>query len=274
MSNILDESSIEVETIGAAKCMVLDQNLSRRLHDALTAGKEQLFSVVQDVCTDVLLAALRNPALDEHHLLTMLKRRGLGELPAAIYNNKRLIENYSIKFELIKHPETPSHIVLTLLPLLYIFDLLKLCQMPGIIADVHLAAERIIVQRLPTQPLGNKLTLARRSSAVVVEALLREGVPNVVEACLENPHLKEGSLYQFLSSAQATAENVSMVARSSRWKGRPNIRLAILKNPRTPAIWFTIFLPGLPAATLRDLLASPRLTYAQKELVRQASHHR
>ncbi len=250
------------------------QILSRRLQQVLTADKDQLFTVVQDASGDVLLAALRNPALDEQHLLTLLKRRGLGEIPAAIFNQKRLIESYAVKFALVRHPETPPHLVPAMLPLLYIFDLVKLCQMPGITADVHLAAERNIVQRLPTQPLGNKLTLARRGTAAVVEALLREGLPNVVEACLDNPHLKEGSLYQFLSSAQATAENVSIVARSSRWKGRPNIRLAILKNPRTPAIWFTMFLPGLPAATLRDLLASPRLTFAQKELVRQASRHK
>ncbi len=273
MSDILKEPSLEAESSGAVKSTVLDQNLSRRLHEALTADKDLLFSVVQDASGDVLLAALRNPSLDEQHLLTLLKRRGLGEIPAAIYNNKRLIENYSVKFALVRHPETPSNIVLALIPLLYIFDLIKICQMPGIVADVHLAAERSIVQRLPTQPLGNKLTLARRGTAAVVDALLREGLPNVVEACLDNPHLKEGSLYQFLSSAHATAENVSIVARSSRWKGRPNIRLAILKNPRTPAIWFTMFLPGLPAATLRELLSSPRLTFAQKELVRQASHH-
>jgi len=253
---------------------MIDENLSQRLHNALTADKDQLFSVVQDSSGDVLLAALRNPSLDEQHLQAMLKRRGLGDIPAAIYNNKRLMESYSVKFALIRHPETPSHMVLTLLPLMYIFDLVKICQMPGILPDVHLAAERNIIQRLPTQPLGNKLALARRGTAAVVESLLREGLPNVVEACLDNPHLKEGSLYQFLSSAQATAENVSIVARSSRWKGRPNIRLAILKNPRTPAIWFTLFLPGLPASTLRDLLASPRLTFAQKELVRQASRHK
>jgi hypothetical protein len=173
-------------------------------------------------------------------------------------------------FALVINPETPAHIALPLLSLLHFFDLLKLSNLPGIIPDVRLASERILIQRLPAQPLGNKLTLARRCTAAIAEALLREGLPLVVEACLDNPHLKEGSLYQFLSSAQANAENISLVARSSRWKSRPNIRLAILKNPRTPLVWYTLFLPGLPATTLRDLLASPRLTAAQKDLVRQA----
>ncbi len=99
---------------------------------------------------------------------------------------------------------------------------------------------------------------------------MREGLPPVVEACLDNPRLKEGTLYQFINSGTSTAETISMVARNGRWKGRPNIRLAILKNPRTPAVWFTLFLPVLPPVTLRELLATPRLTPAQKDLVRQA----
>jgi hypothetical protein len=77
-------------------------------------------------------------------------------------------------------------------------------------------------------------------------------------------------VHQFIKASTSTAETISMVARNARWKGRPNIRLAILKNPRTPAIWFTPFLPGLPRNTVRELLSVPRLSPSQKELVRQA----
>ena len=255
----------------SAKIAGIDQNLSLRLQHALTAGKEELFQILQGQPAEVLLAALRNPALDEHHLLVLLKQRGLpDDIFSALYASKRLIEGGPIKFALVSHPETPSHIAATLLTQLNIFDLVKICQIPGISPDLRMAAERCIIQRLPSQPLGNKLTLARRGTSAVVESLLREGVPPLVEACLDNPHLKEGSVHQFITAYTSTAETISMVARSGRWKGRPNIRLAILKNPRTPAIWFTMFLPGLPQSTIRELLSVPRLTFAQKELVRQA----
>lgn len=258
-----------------AKIAVVDQNLSQQLQRALTANKDELFQAMQELSGEALLACLRNPALDENHLLALLKRRGLPEdLFTTLYAGKRLGENQSVKFALVCHPDTPAHIVATLLPQLNIFDLLKICIIPGINPDHRLSAERTIILRLPMQPLGNKLTLARRGTAALVEALLREGMPLVVEACLDNPHLKEGTLYQFIASPKSTAETISMVARNGRWKGRPNIRMAILKNPRTPAIWFTMFLPGLPQSTLRELLSSSRLTFAQKELVRQASHGR
>lgn len=246
-------------------------NLSEALVEALTADKDRLLFIIQDRRNDVLLASLRNPSFDHNHLLILLKRRELEPIIAAIYANKRLIETNSVKFALVAHRDTPPHIAQTLLPLLYIFDLLKLCQLFGISADILLAAERKIVQQIPTQPLGNKLTLARRGTAAVLDALLREGQKAVIQVCLDNPRLKEGSLHQFLASAHATAENVSMVALCSRWKNRPNIRLAILKNPRTPLIWFTNFLPELSDSNILDLLASSRLTSAQKVLVRQAS---
>lgn len=248
-----------------------DQILSQRQQKALTASADELFSLLQGTPAEVQLAALRNPLFGEHHLLTLLKQRGIPQdVFAALYANKPLIEGSRARFALVLHPETPSHIVSVILPQLTVFELLKVCLIPGTTADQRVAAERAIIQRIPTQPLGNKITLARRGTAAIVEALLREGVPQVVAPCLDNPHLKEGAVHQFLNAAACTAETISMVARSGRWKGRPNIRLAILKNPRTPAIWYTLFLPGLSPVTVRELLSVPRLTPAQKSLVRQA----
>jgi len=253
----------------------MDQNMSQQLRLVLTADKDELFRIMQEQSDGLLKAALRNPDLDENHLLALLKRRGLPEeIFTAIHAGKRLQDSYKVAFALACHPETPPHLAQSLLHRFYILDLAKICAMPSVPPDLRMAAERGIVQRLPTQPLGTKLTLARRGTAAVVEMLLREGLSQVVEACLVNPHLKEGAVHQFISSFQSTAETISMIARNSRWKGRPNIRLAILKNPRTPAIWFTLFLPELPSIVLRELLCSQRLTAAQKELVREAAGKR
>ncbi len=255
----------------SAKNAGIDQNLSLRLHQALTADKDELFCLLAGQPPEVLLAALRNPALDEHHLLALLKQRGLPEeVFSAVYAAKRLQVNSAVKFALVINPETPAHIVSTLLPQLTLFDLVKICQITGVSPDHRVAAERCIIQRLSSQPLGNKITLARRGTAAVVDALLREGTPQLMEACLDNPHLKEGSVHQFITGPTSTAGTISIVARNGRWKSRPNIRLAILKNPRTPAIWFTMLLPGLPQSVLKEILSAPRLTFAQKDLVRQA----
>lgn len=241
-----------------------------QMREALTADADGLYGVIRSNQEEVLLAALRNPRLGQQHVLALLKRRLPGTVIAAINADKRLVEAGPVRLALAAHPDTPLHIAQSLLSRLFVFDLLTLCCLPRVSPDIRMAAERKIIQQLLPQPLGNKLTLARRGTSAIVDALLREGVPRVVEVCLDNPRLKEGSLYGFLSSSQASTENVVLVARNSRWKSRPNIRLAILKNPRTPLNCFVTLLSEVSAAVLHDLLAFPRLPGAQKDLVRRA----
>ena len=138
---------------------------------------------------------------------------------------------------------------------------------PGVTPDQKFGAERAILQRLPTTELGNKMTLARRATATVVGAILKEGNARLVEICLGSPRLREVAILQFINSAAASPETISMVARHSKWKSRPNLKLAILKSSRTPAVWFTLFLPQLRTPDVRNLLVSRRLSPSQKKLV-------
>ena len=248
----------------------LDPNLSRRLHRALIVGKEELYRVLEEPSMEVLATALKNRALDGNHLLVLLKRRDLSEeLLKAVYRLDLLADSHELKVALVRNPSTPGQIIAALLPQLYLFELATLCSLPGVTPDQKLAAERAIIQRLPVTPLGNKLTLARRGTPSVTEALLREGEPRLLEACLDSPRLKEAALFRFLTGATASAETVSMVARHPRWKNRPNLRLVILKNPKTPAIWFTLHLPQLPLNDVKGLLLSNRLSSLQKSLVEE-----
>ncbi|HEY7746459.1 MAG TPA: hypothetical protein VIA07_08980 [Desulfuromonadales bacterium] len=246
----------------------LDLSLARRLHNALIASLEELFQIMQDPSPEVLRTALKNPRLCEDHLLALLKRRDLPEdLLNAVSQFERSELSHRLRLALAKNPGTPGPVFLVILPHLYLFELLDLCLLPGITPDQRYAAERQVLQRLANTPLGNKLILARRGTATLVGELLKEGEPRLMEACLENPRLKEVSLLQFLGGPKADAETISMVARHPRWKNRPNLRLAILKNRRTPSIWFTLFLPRLVTSDLHGLAASRRLDPSQKKLV-------
>ena len=181
-------------------------DLAHRLKSALTARGEELFASCGDAAPEVLQALLRNPALAENHLLALLERRELPEeLLAAISRHPLAGESHRVKVALVHHPNTPGPQLLALLPHLYLFELVTVCYLPGTTPDQRVAAERAIIQRLPTTQLGNKLTLARRGTGAIVEALLKEADPRLLAACLDNPHLKEGMVFQFLSGRWATA---------------------------------------------------------------------
>ncbi len=246
----------------------LDPELAKRLHHALTAGVEELFQVINDPASEVLRTTLKNKNLNEDHLLALLKRVDLTEdLLRSIYNYEQQNQSRQLKKALVKNPNTPGPITLSLLPHLYLFELVDLCFMPGVTPDQKISAERTIIQRLPEVELGNKITLSRRATADVVGAILKEGDSRLVSACLNNSRLKEVAILQFINSSKAKADSISAIARHSKWKNRPNLRMAILKNRNTPDIWFTLFLPQLKTNDLNNLIISRKLKPQQKKLV-------
>ena len=253
----------------------IDRELAQRLRRALSAGSEELYQVLQDPSPEVLRTALKNRNLSEDHLLALLRRRDLSEdLTKAIHQMERFRKSHRLQLALVRNIATPGPVVLSLLPYLHLFELLDLCILPGITPDQRYAAERQIVQRLPTTELGSKLTLARRGTASLLGHLLKEGEPALVRSCLDSSRLREVDVAQFIVSARAAAATLSMVARHPRWKNRPNLRLALLRNPRTPSVWFTVFLPQLKTAEIETLLMSRHLSSPRRTLVREELQRR
>ncbi|MEZ4484676.1 MAG: hypothetical protein R2864_08775, partial [Syntrophotaleaceae bacterium] len=192
----------------------LSADLAQRLRQALTATGEQLYGCLQDPAAEVLGAMLKNPSLHEDHLRIVLKRRDLPEdLLKSIYQLQHTGASHRLQLLLAKNPATPAPVVQTLLPRLHLFELVDLCQLPGVTPDQRLAAERNILLRLEGEPLGNRIALARRGTATIVGELLKTGEPRLMAACLDSPRLKEAAIVQFLRGPKATAETISLIAR-------------------------------------------------------------
>lgn len=250
--------------------MNLDTANVELLHKALTGSSEVVLAIIPQAGAEILLAALKNPALAEYHLLAMVKRKDLSEDVLKSLCRHPLVDAcHNLKVALAGHPAISAAQLSGILPHLYLFELLNLCRLPATTPDQKCAAERLIIQRLPTTPLGNKLTLARRATPALLTELLKDKEPRLLEICLANPQLKEGALFQFLHSSSATAETISMIARHPRWQMRPNLREAILTNPKTPLIWFTLWLPAMKSVEIKRLRASNRLSPPQKKAVEE-----
>ncbi|MBW2476565.1 MAG: hypothetical protein JRE63_04480 [Deltaproteobacteria bacterium] len=245
-------------------------DLVKRLNRALSASRDVLFQAVHDPETAVLRNCLKNPSFDHDHMMVLLRRRDLtGEFLKSIHRHELVRASHALQRALARNPKTPTAVFLDLLPKLYLFELDDLCKQSWATPDQKIAAERLILQKLPNTNLGQKIALARKGSAPVVEAILNGGGPELVEACLNNPYLREVALLRFLNGKAATAETISMVARHQKWKRSPRLRAVILKNRQTPLIWFLLLLPKVPKTELLRLRDSRRLTVAQKALVEE-----
>ena len=122
-----------------------------------------------------LLRTAVDPAFTEDLALALLKRADLpAEVLEQIAKNANALKSRKVKIALVSHPHTPRHVSVPLARQFYTFDLMKVALSPRVPADVKVAVDHVLISRLKTVILGERLTLARRASGRVAAALLLE----------------------------------------------------------------------------------------------------
>ena len=244
---------------------------------ALTATGDELATLVHHHATDVLLALLDNPALDESQLCLLLDRKDLpGEVLEEVGNRKALLKNYRVKRALAFHPHTPRLINLRLIRELYLMDLAQLALTVGALPELKRIAEDQLLARLAQLPLGQKITLARRGPARVAGALLAEGHPQILSVVLDNAYLTEAQVLKALAREKLSPAVAHAIAQHYRWSCVYNVRLALIRTPGTTLSTILSYLPELNATDLRDLSAPGIVSeslrrYLQAELDRRST---
>lgn len=244
---------------------------------ALTATGDELATLVHHHATDVLLALLDNPALDETQLCLLLDRKDLpAEILEEVSTRKNLVKNYRVKRALAFHPHTPRLTSLRLIKNLYLMDLAQLALSVGVQAELKRIAEEQLLARLTQLPLGQKITLARRGPGRVAGALLAEGHPQILSVVLDNAYLTEAQVLKALAREKVPLPVTHAIAQHRRWSCVYSVRLALIRTPGTTLPTILGYLPELNASDLRDLAApgivsEPLRQYLHAELERRAN---
>jgi hypothetical protein len=187
-----------------------------------------------------------------------------------ISQNAGLMKSRKIRLAMASHPHTPRRIALRLIRELYTFDLMQFALTSTAPADLRHVADELLISRLASITLGERIALARRCSEKVAGALLLDKETRVWQAALESPRLTESSMVRALQRS-VTAAFVESVSHHAKWSLRPEIRIALLRNAHTPLARAIEFARRLPPAQLRDVLHSSRLpekikVYLRKDL--------
>ncbi len=225
-----------------------------RIERARTGSGDELTALVHEADEESLLVLLENPQLEESQLCLLLERMDLSAtLLQAIGSRAEWVRKEGVRMRLARHPRTPRRIALSLVRQLYLFDLVRLSLLPSTPAEVRRLAEEVILTRIPHLPVGEKLTLARRGSARVAGALLAEGHPHAIKLALGNAFLTESQVLKVLSRASVSERVVAAIAQHPKWSTNYNVRLALLRNPRTPYPAALSFLQNITLRDLRDI---------------------
>ena len=217
-------------------------------------------SQIHSASRDELLRAAADPALTEDLALTLLKRADLPpEVLEQLSKNGNVLKLRKVKVALVCHPHAPRHVSVPLARRFYTFDLLKVALSPSVPADVKVAVDEMLIARLKTITLGERLSLARRASGRVAGALLLDSETRVMQTALENPRLTEAFVIRAVLRPQARAALIQAVAHHSRWSYRHEIRSALLRTEYLSLARALEFSHGLPPPLLREVLQASRL---------------
>lgn len=222
-----------------------------------------------------ITAAAGHHALTEDAALALLERKDLDQAAIdALSRNGRVMKNRKVKLGVASHPRTPRHISLPLIRHLFTFELMKVALIPVVAADVKMAAEDVLVHRLPTISSGERITLARQSSGRVAAELLQDDDQRIVHAALHNARLTEPLLVKALGREETSQHLARAVSRDEKWKLRVEVRTALLLNPFTPLAQAIPLAEPLSLAVLRDLMERSKLPQRIKTYLMEMAEKR
>jgi len=244
---------------------------------AARAGAEDsplsLPDAIRSASTEVLLAAASDSALTEDLALVILKQSDLPTLVLdRLSRNRGVMKSRKVKLALVEHPRTPRHISVPMVRHLFTFDLMRVALTPVVPADIKMAAEESLINRLERLSQGERLALAHRASGRVAAVLLLDTEPRVIHAGLENARLTESAVIKALMRRDAPEAFVRAVCHHAKWSPRREIRIALLRNGKTPLSRALEFSRSLPPALVREILQGSHLPAATKKgLLRDAA---
>lgn len=169
-----------------------------------------------------------------------------------------------VRFALATHPRSARHLALRLVREFYTMDLMRFALVPGVAADLKHAADGLLVARLASITLGERISLARRASGTVAAALLLDREERVWMTALDNPRLTEARLIRTLMRGNIPFALIENLCRHAEWSPRPEIRMALLGNEKTPLDRALELAGTLSPAQVRDILHSSRLPETTK----------
>lgn len=194
---------------------------------------------------------------EEAHLLAVLRKRDLpSSFLEAIARHERWNGRHIVKVAIVNHTKTPKTLALRLLHQLFWKELLKVANNFRLPMPIRTTAERYLRDRLSELELGERITLARSATPGLIPGLVGDKNARVIAALLNNPRLREVQVLALAEDPASPSEVLRVVGESERWSSRPSVKLAVVKNKKTPIHTALRSLASLPRPTVKKLLAT------------------
>jgi hypothetical protein len=238
---------------------------------SIVRPESSIEELIASTFVEDLVAAAKHSSLNEDLALAILRRRELSSpVLEAIGRNASVIKYRKVLVGLVEHQHTPRHVSLPLIRRLFTFELMQVALAPAVPADVKRLAQEVLIGKLGTLSMGERITLARQASSAIAGALLLHTEPAVIEAALQNPRTTESSIVKALAKPGTSPVFLSMLIDHPKWFLRREIQIGILRRPEATEPQVMKVAARLPKRVLQELLTQFNLPASRKQLLQRA----
>ena len=220
-----------------------------RLGAAVEALHQELLRAGEDVAQIRCVLESRDP--EDAQLVSLLRCAVPVRLLEFLGTTPPWALRPSVAAQIVLHPRSPRALSLRLVSSLYWRQLAEVAGTPHVPGAVRVRAEASLKDMLQDLRLGERITLARLATPLIIRELLGEREPRILESLLENPRLRVEELCAALRSAGVTPTLIDAAARSQKWSERYEVKLELARQPKTP---LSVALLQVSSLVKRDLL--------------------
>lgn len=243
-------------------------SIGDRVKLAQTASGDDLWLCVRDSHPQIALHSTLNRNLTEEMAVYLAKKKSTpSEVLGMLAGDIRFKNSYKLKVSLCKNPKTPQKFTLSLLKFIRIFDLGDMTKDQAIPITVRQKIEYFLSEKIPSLPSGSRLALLKRSSSVIVLALMERGDKKVASACLDSPVLTESHICRVINKPSSRPHLIRMIAEHQKWSLRYSIKYALIRNFHTPLVTVKAFIETMKTADLKELYADRSLPLSTRPFI-------
>jgi hypothetical protein len=110
-----------------------------------------------------------------------------------------------------------------------------------------------------------RLFLAARADRTERLVLVQDNDPQVLYALLKNSRITVDEIVRVAKSAWLTYQTAELILKTNQWASSPEVRVALVHNPKTPQAFALRLLPTLPEAEVKNIARGRATSMALKQ---------
>lgn len=107
--------------------------------------------------------------------------------------------------------------------------------------------------RVRSLPQMQKILLAAKADRSERALLIQDNDPRVLLSVLRNPRLTVEEVARIAKSSFLTYQVAEVIMNTSQWMGNLDVRLSLIRNPKTPQAFGLRILPSLPESEVKTI---------------------